>query len=39
MGINFINQYQNLVTLKSGKSDIKIVKFEVKHLEHLQCIV
>ena len=32
MGVNYINTYQMLVISKSGKSHIKIVKFEVKIL-------
>ena len=39
MGVNFINKYQNLVISKSGKSHIKIVKFEVESFEHLHCKV
>ena len=32
MGVNFKNIYQNLAISKSGKSHIKIVKFEAEKL-------
>ena len=33
MWVNFINKYQNLVISKSGKSNFKIIKFEVENFE------
>ena len=39
MGVNFIIKGQNLVISKIGKSQIKIVKFDVKNFEHLRCKV
>ena len=38
MGDNVINKYQNLVFSKSGKSHIKVVKFEVENLKLKICI-
>ena len=34
--VNFINNYQNLVISKSGKSHYKIVKLENKNVGHLR---
>ena len=33
MGVNIINKYQNLVISNSGKSQIKIIKLDVKNLK------
>ena len=38
MGVNFINKYQNWVISKSGKSHIKILKFEAENLKWKICI-
>ena len=38
MGVNIINKCQNLVISKSGKSHIKIVKFEFEILKLKMCV-
>ena len=39
MGVYFIGKNKNLVILKSGKSPIINVKFEIENFEHLFCNV